>query len=91
MTDFKRREEIDEKAEDLQEAAGYSRDECGEWWSALAALVPRYRDGASEKFAAAIESEIDLEHARFKSEFTFVETKRKVTSISRRLVHESEL
>lgn len=90
MTDFKRREEIDSKADDLREAAELCNDECGEWWQALANLVPRYRDGASDRFAAALEAEIITEHGRLKDEFRIVEEDVTRIVTERRLVHESE-
>lgn len=90
MTDFNRQNEINKKADELLEASGLCDDECGEWWYALASLVPRYRDVASDQFAAEIEAEIILEHKRFKDEFRVVESERQYTVKERRLVHESE-
>ncbi len=87
MSDFKKQKDIDEKADDLREAAAMCNDEGGEWWVALTDLVPGYRDGASEQFSAAIEAEILREHRRLREEFRVEERERTVTQKIRELVY----
>lgn len=67
------KDDVNEAAEELLEASRLCNDECGEWFAALAALVPRYRDAASDDFATALETEILLEYRRWQEEFRIEE------------------
>jgi hypothetical protein len=79
-----------EIATELEQAAELEGAELGEWWAALAGLIPRVFDGASEEFQAAFEKELRAEHKRFKEEFRIEETTETKTVTYRELKHESE-
>jgi hypothetical protein len=81
-----------EMATELEQAAELEGAELGEWWSALAGLVPRVFDGASEEFQAAFEKELRAEYKRLKEEFRIKEwTDTETRTIAHReLQHESE-
>lgn len=83
-------DDLYEMAEELDEAAKLCNDECGEWWSMLAAMWPRVRDGASGEFQAAYEKELRSEHKRFKDEFRIVEEIETREVKHRTVHHESE-
>lgn len=74
-----------EMATDLEQAAQIDGTELGEWWAALAGLVPSVIDGASEEFLAAFEKEIRAQHKRLKEEFYVEETTETKTVTYRRL------
>lgn len=79
-------------AAELQQAAALEGAELGEWWAALAGLIPRVFDGASEEFQAAYEKELRAEHARLKEEFRiedFTDTETRTVTY-RELRHISE-
>ena len=77
-------------AEELEQASQLCDDECGEWWSKLAALWPSVRDGASDEFCDAYKKELREEHKRYKTEFRIVEHTETRTFVVRTLEHESE-
>lgn len=79
-----------EMATELEQAAELEGAELGEWWAALAGLIPRVFDGASEEFRAAFEQELRSEHKRLKEEFRIEETTETKTVTYRELKHESE-
>ena len=79
-----------EMATELEQAAELDGSELGEWWAALAGLIPRVFDGASEEFQTAFEKELRSEHKRLKEEFRIEETTETKTVTYRELKHESE-
>jgi hypothetical protein len=83
-------DDLYEMATELEQAAELDGAELGEWWSALAGLVPRVFDGASEEFQAAFEKELRSEYKRLKEEFRIEETTETKTVTYRELKHESE-
>lgn len=62
-------DDLHDLAAELRQAAALEGAELGEWWAALADLLPMVADGASDEFAAAYEKELRAEHQRFKEEF----------------------
>jgi hypothetical protein len=83
-------DDLYEMATELEQAAELEGAELGEWWSALAGLIPRVFDGASEEFRSAFEKELRSEHKRLKEEFRIEETTETKTVTYRELKHESE-
>lgn len=79
-----------EMASELQKVARYDGSELREWWEALASLVPRVFDCASEEFRSAFEKELRCEYKRLKEEFRIVATTETQTITYYELQHESE-
>ena len=82
--------ELHKFADELNEAAELCDDECGEWWSMLAAMWPRVRDAASSEFEAAYKQELRTEYQRFKDEFSIIEERATQTITYRRVRHYTE-
>ena len=61
-------EEMEKMAEELSDAAENECNELGEWWAALAGLMPRVIDGATPHFLAVYSEELKLEHMRMKDD-----------------------
>ncbi len=83
-------DDLYEMATELEQAAELEGTELGEWWAALAGLIPRVWDGASEEFQAAFEKELRSEHKRLKEEFRIEETTKTKSVSFRELKHKSE-
>lgn len=82
--------DIDEMAEELADAATLCDNELGEWWAALAGLVPHYRDGRSREFTKAVEAEITEQYECLKADFRIVETEVTRVETVRQLLHYEE-
>ena len=83
-------DDLYEMATELEQAAELEGAEIGEWWAALAGLIPRVFDGASKEFKAAFEKELRSEYKRLKEEFRIEEVTKTQTVTYRELKHESE-
>lgn len=81
---------IEAMNEQLEEAAELLDDELGEYWRALTQLIPVYKNGASDEFAAALEKELQEQYTMLKEDFRLVSKEVTHTYTEQRLVHFSE-
>ena len=77
--------DMDEMAQELEEAAEIEGAEVGEYWSHLARLVTSYIDYMNEEFRLALEKEVITEYNNLKKNFKIVEEEQTRTYITRRL------